>query len=257
MYVIDPLLIAVKFPFFLILYWLSAIAPKACIGLIFHSFFRFTVDVLVEGVKRLNKVDVSRALPDKNTVVVSNFTSPLDVFVIYLISKVRSLSSIAVVIPIDNYLYIQKPWEAALSCFGPIGHKYGTKLTSQNEIILRDKLVVVFAEGTSSNNKALLPLSPAVEPIFAVEGMLYQTMLLLWYPNTIPLPIPVVSPIKYLMRLFTSSYRPYAKVKITPHEKGSLRNSRMTFRDNGTTTVDLGLPDKKKFFEYYHSQTMR
>lgn len=254
-YLVDPLLILVKFPFFIILYWFTLLAPKPAVKAIFIWIFRISTDVLVEGLRKLNKAEILRSLPDKNTVVVSNFSTPLDVFVIYLSSKVSSLSAVKVIVPIDSALYVLSAWQAAWLCFQPIGQVCGTKLTSQNEKTLANKLVVVFAEGTSSNNRALLSFSSVLEPIFALKGFSYQTMLLLWYPNTIPVPIPVVGPIQYMAQLFTLSSRPYVKVKITPNPQGSLKASKLAYQDNGVNMVDLGVAEKKKFYEYYQSQT--
>lgn len=255
-YVIDPLLIAVKFPLFVFLYWFSVIAPKTCVNAIFTLLFGFSTDILVEGVRKLNKVEIAKAVPEKNTMVIANFASPLDIFVIYLTSNVSSLNSVLAILPIDNALYMLTPWQLAWFCFKPINHKYGTRLTSQNEDVLKNKLVVVFPEGTASNNRALLSFSPAVEPIFALKGFSHQTVLLLWYPNCVSLPIPIVSFMQYLFRLFTLTSNPLVKVKITPHAQGSLKASKLAYQDNGINFVDLGVSEKMKFFEYYQSQAL-
>lgn len=252
-YVVGPLLVTIKFPFFMILYWLSLFAPKFVIETIFSRVLGFSIDLLVAEVRKLNRIEIYKAQPDINTIVVSNFASPLDIFVIYLTSKVSSLSSIAVVIPIDNALYVLSAWDTVKLCFQPIGLKCGAKLTSQNESRLRNKLVVVFAEGTTSNNSAVLSLSPVVESIFSLRGYTYQTTLLLWNPKTVSIPIPVMTPSQYLMKLFSMSSRPLVKVKIVPHSTGSLKNSKAAFKENGINIVDLGVADKRQFFEYYQS----
>lgn len=255
-YVTDPLLIAFKFPFFVLLYWFSVVAPKPCVNAIFRWLFGFSIDILVEGVRKLNKAEIAKASPHKNTMIIANYASPLDIFVIFLASKVSSLSSMVAIVPIDNALYILTPWQFALFCFLPINQKCGTKLTSQNEHLLKNKVVVVFPEGTPSNNRALLSFSPAVEPLFALKGFSYQTTLLLWYPNSVSLPIPNVSLMQYVFRLFTLSSNPLVKVKITAHEQGSLKASKLAYQDNGMNFVDLGVPEKKKFFDYYQNQSL-
>lgn len=253
-YVLGPALIAVKLPLFFLLYWLSVVAPKPAIRTIFSWFFGVSIDVSVAGVRKLNISEIHQAQPDKNTLVVSNFTSPLDVFVIFLSSKISSLNAMSILVPIDNALYVLTPWQVARWCFQPIGLKCGIKLTSENEKTLKNKLVVVFAEGATSNNRAILSMSSAIEPLFALSGFKFQTSLLLWYPNTISTPIPILSPFLYLCSLLTLSSGSYVKVKITPNEKGSLSASKAAYQENGVNLINLGAADKKKFFEYYQTQ---
>lgn len=253
-YVLGPALLIVKIPFFFLLYWLSILAPKAAIGTIFTWLFGISIDVSVSGVRKLNKSEISQAQPDKNTIVVSNFTSPLDIFVIYLSSKVSSLNSISVLVPIDNAIYVLTPWQVAYLCFLPIGLKCGVKLTSENDKILKNKLVVVFAEGTTSNNRAVLSMNSAVDPILSMSGFKNQTTLLLWYPNTVSTPIPILSPFLYLCSILTLSSGSYVKVKITPNEKGSLSASKVAYQENGVNLINLDAADKKNFFSYYQTQ---
>lgn len=254
-YLINPILIAFKFPVFVVLYWLSLFASKPIIAFIFSWLFGIAIDTLVDGVRKLNKAETKQALPDKNTMVVCNLTSPLDIFSIFLKSKISSLKSLAVVVPIDGTCYVLTPWELAFWCFQPIGLKCGTKLSSQNEKILKNKLVVAFAEGTTSNNRAILAMSSAVEPVLALPGFSYQTTVLLWYPNAISIAVPVLSPIQYVSGLLTLSSGSYVKMKITAHVKGSLTESKRIYQENGVNIINLGVADKKKFFEYYQSQS--
>lgn len=253
-YVLDPVLLVVKLPLFFVLYWLSVVTPKAAIKTILSWSFGISLDISVAGVRKLNISEIHQAQPDKNSIVVSNFTSPLDIFVIFLSSKVSSLSAVTVLVPIDNTLYILTPWQVAWWCFQPIGLKCGIKLTSENEKNLKNKLVVVFAEGTTSNNRAVLSMNSVIEPLFSMSGFKYQTTLLLWYPNTVSTPIPIKTPFLYLCGLLTLSSGSYVKVKITPNDKGSLSASRAAYQENGVNLINLGAADKKKFFEYYQTQ---
>lgn len=249
-YVADPLLVALKLPIFVVLYYAAFLAPKVVVRFVLFTLLGFSdIDVLVEGVRKLKVDEINRSRPSVNNVVIQNFVSPLDVFLLFYVSNVTSLRSIVVVIPRGDGLYTFSVWEALSLNFEELeSHALGTKLADYSA--LKGKLVVLFPEGTASNNRAVLKFASVPQSLFDMPGFTTKTMAVRLYPNSAALPVPHLTKLQYLRKLLTSSGS-YAKIKIIPHAKGSLALAKLAFADNGLNSVDLGLEQKKKFYAYY------
>lgn len=253
-FLVDPILLLLKVPLFFLLYALAIVAPKPTIKAVLSILFGFQeIDVLVEGVRRTKTAEIDKNRPALNQVIISNWISPLDVFLVYSMSNVASLNQIEVVVPNKGALYSMSAWQTISLFFGgdvSVGKKIDTYSS------LKGKLVVYFAEGTASNNRAVLPFARAPSGFFDVLGFSYKFLVLKMYPNSLTLPIPHMSKWQYLSRLLTHVGKGFIKAKIVPIDKASANTFRLIFADNGLNTVELGAEQKEKFFEYYQSYAL-
>jgi len=254
-YVVDPILLLVKLPVFFILYIVAAVAPKPAIKAVFSLLFGFSdIDVLVEGIRRTRTAEIDRNRPGINQVVISNWISPLDVFLVYILSNVASLKQVAVVLPSNGALYTVSAWLTISLFFGEEVVNVGEKIVDFSS--LKDKLVLYFVEGTASNNRAVLPFASTSTSYFDSPGFTYKALVLKMYPNSLTLPIPYLSRWQYLTRLLTHLSKGLFKVKIVPMETISANSLRLVYADNGLSTVELGSDQKEKFREYYKSYAL-
>lgn len=254
-YLVDPVLLLVKVPLFFLLYIVASVAPKPAIKVALSHLFGFEdIDLLVEGVRRTKTADIDKNRPLANQVVISNWVSPLDVFLVYSLSNALSLREIAIVVPKNGALYSVGAWETISVFFGEDISAVGKKI--DNFSSLKGKLVVYFAEGTASNNRAVLLFAKHPSNLFDVPGFTYKLLVLKIYPNSLTLPIPYLSKWQYLTRLLTHLGKGFIKVKIVPIDKVTDKSIRLIYADNGLSTVELGVEQKEKFFQYYQSYAL-
>ncbi|KAM9905142.1 hypothetical protein OXX79_002323 [Metschnikowia pulcherrima] len=258
-FVVNPAVVAVKWPLFALLYLLVSVAPKPATRLIFSWLFSIAdIDLSVEGVRKSNTKEIDAQRPSSGEIVVSNLVSPLDIFTIFLLSKVRSLSSIVVLIPWKTDLYKFTVWESLSLFFLPLESSIsqGTKLEGNYQNALNGKLAVVFAEGTPSNNKAILPLQQQCAQLWSGLSIPVKVAVLRYYPSTISLPVPHVTRSQYLSKLFTLPGKAYIKVKIVPVKLPSLKMCQAAFVENGLNQVELGVQEKIEFFKYFQNYSV-
>lgn len=254
-YLVDPVLLLVKVPLFFLLYIVASVVPKPAIKALLSHLFGFKdIDLLVEGVRRTKAADIDKNRPFVNQVVISNWVSPLDIFLVYSLSNVSSLGEIAVVVPKNGALYSVGAWQTISVFFDQDISAVGEKIDTFSP--LKGKLVVYFAEGTASNNRAVLPFAKHPSNLFDGPSFTYKLLVLKMYPNSLTLPIPYLSKWQYLTRLLTHLGKGFIKVKIVPIEKVSANSIRLIYADNGLSTVELGVEQKEKFFEYYQSYAL-
>ncbi|GEQ69276.1 hypothetical protein JCM33374_g2947 [Metschnikowia sp. JCM 33374] len=261
-YAVNPALLAVKWPFFIALYLLASVAPKPATKLILKLLFSVSdIDLSVEGVRKSNTREIVKHKPSKGEIVVSNVVSPLDIFVIFIISTVTSLSSIAVVIPWKNDLYAFTAWHAVSVFFLPLASSViqGTRIEGNilDHESLKGKLVVVFAEGTASNNKAILPLQSQCSKVLS-SGVSVPTKVtvLRYYPGTLTLPIPHMTQAQYVSKMLTLPTKAFVKVKIVPLQNVTLKACEQAFVENGLNRVELGVEQKAEFFKYFQDYSL-
>ncbi|OBA21503.1 hypothetical protein METBIDRAFT_42659 [Metschnikowia bicuspidata var. bicuspidata NRRL YB-4993] len=259
-YVVNPVILALKWPFFVALYLFASVAPKAATRIIFRSLFSIAdIDLLVEGVRKSNANETNAKKPSVGEVVVLNLVSPLDIFVIFLTSNVESLSSLVVVIPWKEDLYTFTAWEALSVLFQPLDSSItqGARLGGDARDMMREKLVVVFAEGSASNNKAILPLQPPCAQLWQSGDPPVKVAVLRYYPNGLSLPVPHMTKAQYVSRLLTLPSKAFVKVKIVPLRAASLKACQAAFVENGLCHVQLGVEEKLKFFEYFQDYSIK
>lgn len=250
--VLAPLFLILKVPFLIILGLASLVVPKPAIKLALSGFMGIgDIDLLVEGVRKTNTAEIEKNKPKQNEIVVVNLVSPIDVFVLFVISQVGSLSQIRVVVPDPSGLHVFSAWQYVTFMFRDLNESLSdsTKLKSYKE--LDGKLVFLFPEGTSTNNKAVLTFGKVPDAFFLIPGFAYKTIVLRMYSNALTLPVPYITQFQYVKKLLSRSEKTFIKARVVPTEKVLLSLSKAIFADNGLNTVGLGLGDKKEFYKYY------
>lgn len=251
-YVVGPLLVSIKLPFLVILYLAAYVVPKPAVKLALSGFMGVgDIDLLVEGVRKTKAAEIERNKPKQNEIVLVNLISPIDVLVLFVISQVSSLNQIRVVLPGPSGLHVFSPWDYVSFMFRDLDDNLSdeTKLTSYKE--LDGKLVYLFPEGTSSNNKAILQFRKVPDAFLLIPGFSYKTIVLRMYSNVLTLSVPHLTKFQYLKKLLSRSEKTFIKVKVVPTEKCLLNQSKAIFAENGLNMVELHLSDKKQFYKYY------
>lgn len=255
-FLVNPVVVAVKLPLLYILYAFTLMAPKPVLLVILKQIFGVSdIDLLVEGVRKLKTAEIDRKRPGLNHLVVANFISPIDVLLLFVISAATSINSVVILLPRDGKLHALSFWQFAKVPFlEPGAPLNGAELADY--ATLKNKFVILFPEGTSSNNKAVLPFDKSIDPkLLQLSGFSYLTIVLRVYPNLITLPVPNVTPFQYMCKLLTVG-KVFVKAKIVPHlglEPYSIKAAREVFPDNGLSLVgdDMNVKEKTKFFAYY------
>ncbi|ODV94986.1 hypothetical protein PACTADRAFT_3872 [Pachysolen tannophilus NRRL Y-2460] len=156
----------IKLPILIILLFLFLILKKIGLGkpilrvLLLLVFNLNEIDVSVNNVKKSQKKLIEFNLPDKNDICVVNYSSPLDCLILYLISKGQH----------DKMVYLISDNSGNLreySMLSFMNHALSKPILfkdSNNGIIenldqYKDKIVFIFPEGTTSNNKSILPFN--------------------------------------------------------------------------------------------------
>lgn len=256
-FIVSPVLVCVKAPLFVLLYLATYIAPKPAIKLAFSWLLGIKdIDLLVEGIRKTKTEEINRHKPQLNDVVIVNLISPLDVFILFVVSAVNSLRQIVVVVSSPDGLMRFSVWEYVSFMFSDLDSRFpkDNKLSSFKE--LEGKMVIFFPEGTSTNNKAILPFIQIPESFLSIPGFSYKTIVLRMYPNILTLPVPHMTKSQYIRKLLSQREKTFVKVRIVPNEKASLNASKVIFAENGLNTVQLGLKEKKDFFTFYRSYTV-
>lgn len=250
--VIAPLLVILKLPFLIALYLAVYVVPKPAVELALTRLMGVgDIDLLVEGIRKTKMAEIERYKPSTNDIVLVNLISPIDVFVLFVTSRVNSLNQIRVIIPRQGVLHVFSVWKYVSFMFGELSESLSeeTRLTSYDE--LKGKLVFLFPEGTSTNNKAILPFEKIPDAFFLIPDFKYKTVVLRMYSNSLTLPVPNLTPVQYLRKILSQSKKTYIKVKVVPTEKCSLSLIKAIFAENGLSTVGLTLRDKRDFYKYF------
>lgn len=256
-YIVNPILLAFKWPSFIVLYLLASFAPKIILRVIARFYLGVSeIDLLIEGIRKLKRADIEKNKLDVGDIVVANFVSPIDIFVLFLVSKVKSLGDIVVIIPHQNSLYSFLAWDLVSLCFQALEDpvQNGKKVIDFQQAT-KGKLAVVFAEGTASNNKAVLPLQNAVAPLLAAPGSQVKVAIVRYHPGAVSLPVPHKTPFQYVCSLLTLR-QVFVKVKLVPVGEKTLKSCKNAFAENGLSSVELGAADKVKFYAYFQNYAL-
>ncbi|ANZ76093.1 BA75_02747T0 [Komagataella pastoris] len=170
------------------------------------------VDISVDNIKKANKSLIQSNLPQKGDFVISNYQSPLDPLVLSLITNNRLKHIVWLIPDIEGNLY-------EYSLAGVVGHalslpnlhaqKNGKKI--QLSSIPESKTVYLFPEGTTSNNKSILPFVVTADTVsipklfkkFKVKAVSIKNE----NPyTTTPIPQPIASYLLTNLFARTSSY---------------------------------------------------
>lgn len=211
-----------------------------------------TIETTVDGVKRSNVDQINRLKPAVNDVVVVNYISPINGLILAAVSQC-SWRSVVILIPSGKGLYVYNIWDIlwvtlSTSSTPPQGEAV-TDLAS-----FKGKLVYIFAEGTTSNNRCVLPFVSLKLSGLNLDGFNLKTVLLKLSPPGFTTPLPTVTPIGYIQSLLTNlNPKSIVKVKIFNHEKEKSLNLNLAKKDfelNQLNSVgqDLNISLKEKFY---------
>lgn len=236
-----------RLPFFLLSVLIYSILPLNAINrfIILVLFGLKDLQVLVDGVKRSSAIGISMNLPKAGDVVFANYISPLDGFIFNLVSQAK----IVILIPdASGKLYRYTPWSLFQYTFS-LQHK-GQPIDNIQQF--KNSAVFVLLEGTSTNNKGLLPFIKLSNYDFA--GFSIKSMVMKINPGYYTLPIPYISKYWYLYMLLTNVQlaNHYIKIKIYLYQKFDSSQIRNSFEINQINPVNLSIEDKAKFLTYYN-----
>ncbi|GMM38825.1 lysophosphatidic acid acyltransferase [Saccharomycopsis crataegensis] len=216
------------------------------------NLFGSSYDASIEGIKRSNTKLKKANMPHPGDVIIVNHTSPLDGMVLYLISSNCSFLTFTK----DGALVELSVWEvftSALSLEKP--NKPPVKLANY-----ANKVVYLFAEGTTSNGKSILPYNKGYNSVVteAKKGHKLKILAMKLTPSqlTTPIPKPVVS---YLWELLTNFGALMFRIRIELlDEHQSLQSIREKSAEIGRLRLvgaQLDIVNKGLFVEAYRKNT--
>lgn len=261
---LQLLLVVAKLPIFVVVYLgYLTICPFASVAnfLVVTLFGFRKVEVTADGVKKSRSKEVDAQRPGPNDVVVVNYVSPIDPLILASIAKV-SWRNIYFLIP-DNSgdLYEYSAWGAAKQALSPSAENALLSTEKVTDLSrYSSKLVYIFAEGTTSNNRSILPFMgvPAIEGLsHGNNKFTFKTVLLKISPNSFTTPLPLHSLSGYLFSLLANiSGKSGVRAKIFTHQNGiDLVASKRSFELNQLTSVGNELDILLK--EAFHSQYLK
>ncbi|AQZ10878.1 LOA1 (YPR139C) [Zygosaccharomyces parabailii] len=230
---------------------------KAILSWILSFLFSWKTDIIVQGVKRRDS-DRSRHYPQKGKLYLCNSTSPLDAFVLEMMAQGPS----CFLVPQDNVVYkMDKSQYFSFALDGSLNAKrFGREVGSIKQ--LKSTVNFMFAEGTCSNGKSVLP--------FALDNAHLLDFLQLPETDrsatlqTIRLKIngSLVTPLKvnrfkYYSTMYTRGV--HFKIKINEAQKLiPLEGLRASLNDDNRfklVSKTLNVESKRKFVQEYSSRS--
>ncbi|CUM67815.1 uncharacterized protein PRCAT00005521001 [Priceomyces carsonii] len=252
-FIFNVIEVLFKAPIFIFLFILYQIVPYKVVGNLILLLCGFKgYDLLVEGIRKTKTDQIDLKRPRANDLVVVNYISPIDALIVSLCSNASYKNTRFIIPDKDGQLYSYSLWSFFNNCFnGNIGVP-----TSQEKISdlsdLRGELVFLFMEGTTSNNKGLLPFPPLKADI--PDFFKIKVLALKLQPVLLTLPLPVISKSCYIFRLLTnSSNKSSIKTKIYELNEFDIEQIKKSFELSLLYLIgnDLNIEEKAKFYNYY------
>ncbi len=225
-----PLILITTFIFIIFAPFISSNLKKSWIRTISFLAGIFTLEISIDGLKRninsLKNGKLSSKLPKGGDIIISNFSSPLDSIVltslfdpIFILPDTSGNSftshSIIGIIKIS----LSKPNLPEIT-----SRTTSTTTTNINEFlkesIKKDRPLLIFPEGITSNGRSLLPFNIS-SSITTFNNNLYKplltTIILKYIPGDLTTPLPE-SFIGWIYRLITT-FRIKSKIRISFNER--------------------------------------
>ncbi|KAI5811779.1 hypothetical protein DFH27DRAFT_475879 [Peziza echinospora] len=197
-----PFFIPLCLAFFLVLQWLpiGSLVRKSWLWMILLVGGVWWVDLQVEGVKKGSLSKQSTKLPRAGTVILSNFTSPIDVLYLAAVFDPIFTASYPTTTSVERLTLLP----AILRSFStPLLHPPpGATLIPLSALLTQNptRTVAIFPESTPSNGRGILRFTPAIDTLPAKT--LIFPISIRYTPADITTPIPGwVSGGKFLWRL--------------------------------------------------------
>lgn len=237
-------------------YWIFSASWVA--RFIVKFLFGFTrIDFLVDGVKKSREDLINENRPGGGDFILVNYTSPIDGWIVAALSRAK-YKDIALVIPDKNQkLHCISIWQFFAHTLSPLFEEIqGSVITDFAQ--LRNKLVFCFAEGTATNNKAVLPfilrnLSEELKSHFTI-----RTMVLKISPVSLTTPLPIISEFSYLLKLLGNvNDKSAIRAKIFTHPDSELSDPLAYLRHCFEFSLlpligeELNIDRKESFYNYY------
>ncbi|KAH3900983.1 uncharacterized protein SCODWIG_03171 [Saccharomycodes ludwigii] len=231
--------------------------------LIFQILTRLKLNVMVEGVKR-SKIDINLHYPQKGQIYFVNYTTPLDfLFLEYLRTDSNDKYMVLISYSKDEFLQINNWWTFCLFTLVTAGvlskevlENNGFKKLRVDKTffkIIKDKIVFIFPEGTTSNGKTVLPLRMDIKNFEKHCTVVVNTINIKILPSYLTIPLPYGDNTnKYWGRLLITD-QVTVKIKITPNIK-NLDNVRMYMNNDDKYKLvgeELNIESKEKFIKAY------
>ncbi|RLV85072.1 Lysophosphatidic acid:oleoyl-CoA acyltransferase 1 [Meyerozyma sp. JA9] len=256
-----PLVFLLRLPVVILTGLLYVVFPIQVVAksivLVLLGFNRF--DLSVEGVRRSKIDEIDNSRPNVGDFVIANYTSPLDGFFLAGLSNTFWYKIVLLVPDEKGQLYEYSIWSFFwLTLSRDIG--VATSKVKADYSKYTNKLVFLFAEGTPSNNKALLSFIPNIPPVPTKLGFNFKTIALRIFPPYLTTPVPVVSPFSYLYQVISHYDRnSYIRAKIIKHDRFSYGNqynindasASFELAQLNVISKDLGIQEKRKFYSYF------
>lgn len=252
MYVTRIFLFVVKTPIILVCIAVYAVLPTATIANALCKVINVDFAQSVVGVRKQNVRETQDRMPRAGDLVVANHCLPIDGLLFQAVSK----GSISILMP-DNEgaLKLYTPWSLFKHTFSGI---QGPVLS--DIAILEGKAVFVLMEGTTSNNRGVLPFvkldAKSQHMIDSVleSGFVLKTMALKLAPPHLAVPVPIMSVFAYIVEL-CARLAP-AHVKLTVRDDFSKYDIDVLRRSFGDASLSLmgsslDLDRKSEFFTKY------
>ncbi|KAI5954723.1 hypothetical protein KGF57_003746 [Candida theae] len=250
-----------KLPFFTvasILYTLTGL--HIFLKFIFTFLFGFSpIEYAVDGVKSSQVDKLKSYKPQRGDLVIANYTSPLDG---YILASISQTSRITILVPDKSgNLYQYSPWTLIDHCVNQI---QGPPVDDVSK--LKNEIVVLLLEGTTSNNTALLPFIKLSSKYSWESFTRVKSVVIKLYPTYFTLPIPNCSSLYYLYQLFTDFGRKYTRVKVYEFDNSisstgqlDLSKIRRSFELNSLSLInqDLSIDAKARFIDYYFNHGVK
>lgn len=238
----------VRLPLFLATILIYGILPlKAIARFVLLTLFGLkNLQIIVDGVKRSNSMGILLNLPKEGDIIFCNYISPLDGYIFQMISKAKFI----ILVPDENgKLYKLTPWSLFNFTFKP---RFNSK-PIDNLQQYKDRAIFILLEGTTTNNKGLLPFINIES--YKFDGFVIKSMIVKINPSYYTLPIPYISKWRYFYLLLSNFnvVNHYIKAKIYLYQKFDIKQIRNSFEINQINPVSLSIEDKTKFITYYQN----
>lgn len=214
------------------------------IYLLMKLLFGYSVDVTVQG-KRKRAINKKVDYPHRGLLYLCNYTSGLDAIVCYIISQDTNVLYLVVR---DNKVYGMRLYDFLNYSLGQIElTKCGEKINNWQEIC-NDYTCFMFAEGTTSNGKSVLPFEIDVTHLqrfitgedevdaAAKFGEVIQWVQIRHIPSSLTTPLPITKPSFLALLLYISS--PQTKVKLVPSSETGGKSKDLVA--NGRSVLNSG-----------------
>lgn len=223
------------------------------IYLLMKLLFGYSVDVTVQG-KRKRAINKRVDYPHRGLLYLCNYTSALDAIVCYIISQDTNVLYLVVK---DNEVYGMRLYNFLNYSLGQVELvACGEKINNWQEVC-NDYTCFLFAEGTTSNGKSVLPFEIDVshlQSFIAGEDETVATAsttnarvknkfseVIQWVqirhiPSSLTTPLPITKPSFLSLLLYISS--PQTKVKLVPSSETGGKSQDLVA--NGRTLLNGG-----------------